>query len=170
MEKKLILAFVLVAALSLVWVFSFMCRNEHQTDFTASNMSLYAPAKSELAKAKSVNLTDNELEIGQTEISNIVSNPETGIEKIEKVRVTVKNSNTVGSSKINANSGDVKGLKSNDALNFCIETFQLQPSNKWLNEYEFNYKRIRGNFPVVDESVQILIPEQNSKALKERAI
>jgi hypothetical protein len=170
MEKKIILVFVVVAALSLVWVFSFMCRNEHQTDFTASNAALYAPVKTNSTKAQPVVLSDDHLEIGQTEISNITTNPETGFEKVEKVRVTVKTSKPAGSPKLNSNSGDLKGIKSNDALNFCIESFQIQPSSKWLNEYEFNYKRIRGNFPVVDESVQILIPEQNSKTLKERAI
>lgn len=168
MEKKIILVFIVVAALSLVWVFSFMCRNEHQTDFTASNSELYAPVKSKTTKAQPVVLTDNQLEIGQTEISSITTNPETGIEKMEKVRVTVKSSKPAGFPKLNSNSGDLKGIKSNDALNFCIESFQIQPSTKWINEYEFNYKRIRGNFPVVDESVQRL--NLNSKALKQGAI
>lgn len=170
MEKKMILAFIAVATLSLVWVFSFMCRNEHQTDFTASNSELYAPSKCNSSGVHAVNLTDNQLEIGQTEISSITTNPETGLEKIEKVRVTVKAAKPVGFPKTKLNNDDLKGSKSNDALNYCIESFQIQPSSKWINEYEFNYKRIRGNFPVVDESVQLLVPEQHTKALKQGAI
>jgi hypothetical protein len=165
MEKKLILTFIVLATLSLVWVFSYMCRSEHQTDFTATNPNLYSvPGADDNLTANLPVAPVSFYETGRMEYTCCAhSASEPRMKKIEKVRVSVKNSNPVPHKKSDSN--EVKGMKANEAFNFCIESFQISPSNKWLNEYEFNYKRIRGNIPAQDESVQVItVPRSDVKS------
>ncbi len=165
MEKKLILAFIVLATFSLVWVFSYMCRNEHQTDFTATNPNLYSAPGTEDNNTTGLPASQvSYREFGRMEFTCCAhSIDEPRIQKMEKVRVSVKNPNPVQHKKSDAN--EVKGMKANDAFNFCIESFQISPSSKWLNEYEFNYKRIRGNIAPQDESVQaIAVPRSDVKS------
>jgi len=165
MEKKLILTFIVLAALSLVWVFSYMCRSEHQTDFTATNPNLYSvPVAEDNLRANLPVASVSFYEKGRMEYTCCAhSINEPRMQKMEKVRVSVKNTNPMTHKKSDAN--EVKGIKSNDAFNFCIESFQISPSSKWLNEYEFNYKRIRGNIPAQDESVQVItVPQSDVKS------
>jgi hypothetical protein len=150
MEKKVMISFIVIATLSLLWVFNYMCRTEHQTDFTASNPDLYSAPQTGNGGVESALVETEMRETGRLEIENKNGlNTELRPKKLEKVRVTVKHQNSATHKK--SDNATVNGLKPNDAFDFCLESISIQPSAKLANEYEFNYKRIRGNVAIPGE-------------------
>lgn len=157
MEKKVIVSFILVATFSLLWVFNYMCRTEHQTDFTASNPDLYSAPQIRNSGLESALVETEMRETGRLEFENKNGlNSEIRPKKVEKVRVTVKHQNSTAYKK--SDNTVMNGIKASDAFDFCLESISIQPSTKLANEYEFNYKRIRGNVAIpVEETVHTFI-------------
>lgn len=148
MERKILIAMVLLAAGSLLWVFEFMDReNNGETFAQKTNLDIKSDECIEFDKSDILPILDPTKSVHQRSVTSYVLRPGYDSPKsVEKLLVTIEQPVCDLTSLKSCEQKRMHQLQQADATTVSIESLQVQLTSNWPQEYEVLYKRMSGDW------------------------
>jgi len=151
MEKKSLISLVVIAALSLLWVFNFLGRDNVSDDFTQQASLQINSEECQKSTSKSCSETLLSLKPGfaihqHTQTSYVLRPDQPGADGLERVRLTIEQPTSPLPAATSCEQKKIDQFQSTEKPQFSIESLQVQPSRDLPDGYEFFYQRLQGNW------------------------
>ena len=148
MERKILIAMVLLAAGSLLWVFQFIDKeNNGETFAQKTNLDFKSDECVKFDKSDILPILDPTKAVHRQSVSSYVLRPDNASpESVEKFLVTIEQPVCDLTSLKSCEQKRMQQLQQADATTVSIESLQLQLSSNWPQEYEVLYQRMSGDW------------------------
>ncbi len=164
MEKKILIALIVIAATSLLWVFHFMGRDSGDHNFmTHTDLEMNEkPCQKDTPSTEIMTLLKPGFAVHQnTHTSYVLRSERSATELVERVRLTIEQPTSPRPAVTECEQKRIDQFRHSEEPHFCIETLQINPSKLWPAEYEFHYQRWRGNWSDLEVSNIESVPREN---------
>ncbi len=148
MERKILIAMVLLAAGSLLWVFQFIDQeNNGETFAQKTNLDIKSDECIKFDKSDILPILDPTKAFHRQSVTSYVLRPGyDSPQSVEKFLVTIEQPVCAINSLQSCEQKRRHQLQQADAFTVSIESLQLQLTNNWPQEYEVHYQRMSGDW------------------------